>query len=64
MSHRLYFVHDENAQRDGMPTRTARGRCYSNCESKLLALIYRWFTEGFDTTDLKDARALLDAPSA
>ncbi len=25
----------------------------------LLALIYGWFTEGFDTADLKDARALL-----
>jgi predicted ATPase len=27
---------------------------------KLLAPIYGWFTEGFDTRDLKDARALLD----
>jgi predicted ATPase len=26
----------------------------------LLAPIYDWFTEGFDTTDLKDAKALLD----
>jgi adenylate cyclase len=26
-----------------------------------LAEIYAWFTEGFDTADLKDARALLDA---
>ena len=26
----------------------------------LLAEIYDWFTEGFDTTDLKDAKALLD----
>jgi len=26
----------------------------------LLAPIYGWFTEGFDTADLKDARALLD----
>jgi hypothetical protein len=25
----------------------------------LLAPIYGWFTEGFDTPDLKDARALL-----
>jgi predicted ATPase len=29
----------------------------------LLAPIYGWFTEGFDTTDLKDAKALLDALS-
>jgi predicted ATPase len=27
---------------------------------KLLAEIYGWFTEGFDTTDLKEARALLE----
>jgi tetratricopeptide (TPR) repeat protein len=26
----------------------------------LLAPVYEWFTEGFDTKDLKDARALLD----
>jgi hypothetical protein len=26
----------------------------------LLAPLYGWFTEGFDTADLKDARALLD----
>jgi class 3 adenylate cyclase/predicted ATPase len=27
---------------------------------KLLAPVYGWFTEGFDTPDLKDAKALLD----
>ena len=26
----------------------------------MLAEIYGWFTEGFDTVDLKDAKALLD----
>jgi predicted ATPase len=26
----------------------------------MLAEIYGWFTEGFDTADLKDTRALLD----
>jgi predicted ATPase len=26
----------------------------------LLAPIYGWFTEGFETADLKDAKALLD----
>jgi hypothetical protein len=26
----------------------------------MLAEIYGWFTERFDTTDLKDAKALLD----
>ena len=27
----------------------------------LLAPVYHWFTEGFDTADLKDAKALLEA---
>ncbi len=26
----------------------------------MLADIYKWFTEGFDTVDLKDAKALLE----
>jgi hypothetical protein len=26
----------------------------------LLAPVYEWFTEGFDTADLKDAKYLLD----
>jgi hypothetical protein len=30
----------------------------------MLAEIYRWFTEGFDTADLKDVNALLDELSA
>jgi predicted ATPase len=27
----------------------------------LLAPVYHWFTEGFDTADLQEARALLEA---
>ncbi len=30
----------------------------------LLAEIYNWFTEGFDTADLKDAKALLEELNA
>ncbi len=30
---------------------------------ELLAPVYNWFTEGFDTADLKDAKALLDTLS-
>jgi hypothetical protein len=30
----------------------------------MLADIYNWFTEGFETADLKDAKALLDELSA
>jgi predicted ATPase len=35
-----------------------QGRCEQ--ARAMLAEIYNWFTEGFDTTDLKDAKALLD----
>jgi predicted ATPase len=28
---------------------------------ELLAPIYSWFTEGFDTADLQEAKTLLDA---
>ena len=30
----------------------------------MLAEVYNWFTEGFETADLKDAKALLDELSA
>ena len=30
----------------------------------LLAPVYSWFTEGFDTLDLKEARALLEELAA
>jgi hypothetical protein len=36
-----------------------QGRRTEDCE--LLAPVYGWFTEGFDTADLKNAKALLDA---
>ena len=32
----------------------------ANDARDLLAPVYGWFTEGFDTADLKDAKALLD----
>jgi predicted ATPase len=31
---------------------------------ELLASAYSWFTEGFDTRDLKEAKVLLDALSS
>jgi len=44
-----------------------RARRKSRCEAgkrdearTMLAEIYGWFTEGFDTADLKDAKALLE----
>ena len=35
-----------------------QGRVDEACD--LLAPVYGWFTEGFDTPDLKEAKALLD----
>jgi predicted ATPase len=35
-----------------------QGKCEEACQ--LLADIYRWFTEGFDTADLQTAKALLE----
>jgi predicted ATPase len=35
-----------------------QGRCVE--ARAMLAGIYNWFTEGFDTADLKEAKALLD----
>jgi hypothetical protein len=29
----------------------------------MLADIYGWFTEGFDTADLKEAKAILEQPN-
>jgi hypothetical protein len=37
---------------------TIKGQCDKACE--LLAPVYGWFTEGFDTADLMEAKALLN----
>jgi predicted ATPase len=37
-----------------------RGQGKSKQACELLAPVYGWFTEGFDTRDLKEAKALLD----
>jgi hypothetical protein len=39
---------------------SAPKECRSNETPAMLAEIYNWFTEGFDTADLKDAKALLE----
>ena len=40
----------------------SQGRCKEALD--LLAPVYNWFTEGFDTKDLKEAKALLDGLAA
>ena len=37
-----------------------RGQGKTQQARELLAPVYGWFTEGFDTRDLKEAKALLD----
>ncbi len=41
------------------PIATIEQRCKHEARD-LLASVYGWFTEGFDTLDLKEAKALLD----
>jgi len=40
--------------------RLSRDQGNHNEARELLAPVYDWFTEGFDTLDLKEAKALLD----
>jgi class 3 adenylate cyclase/tetratricopeptide (TPR) repeat protein len=40
--------------------RLLKGQGKAEEAPEMLAKIYNWFTEGFDTADLKDAKALLD----
>jgi predicted ATPase len=40
--------------------RLLRDTDHRDAAREMLAEIYGWFTEGFDTADLKDAKALLD----
>jgi hypothetical protein len=45
----------------GFEPRPPVGRARSRGEARdLLAPVYSWFTEGFDTADLKETKALLD----
>jgi hypothetical protein len=44
---------------DWAPERLGRGQGKVQQARELLAPVYGWFTEGFDTRDLKEAKALL-----
>ena len=41
-------------------SRLWQGQRKQNKAHQLLARIYTWFTEGFDTADLQEAKALLE----
>ena len=56
----------QNAKLCELRTACSLGRLWRDqgkrCDARdLLAPIYGWFAEGFDTPDLRDAKALLDA---
>ena len=57
------------ARRTGSAPSIGRAHAYktrklASSEVNLLAPVYGWFTEGFDTRDLKDAKALLEELAA
>src|SRR5262249_38095761 len=62
----LAIARHQQAQSWELRTATSLARLWQ-CQGKraeayeLLAPIYGWFTEGFDTADLQDAKALLEA---
>ena len=68
------FARDRAAQRQNAKARelraaTSLARLWRDQGKRdeardLLAPVYGWFTEGFDTLDLKEAKALLDELSA
>ena len=61
----LAMAHEQQARGWSLRAATSLARLWRDrakrCEARdLLAPVYGWFTEGFDTADLKDAKALLD----
>ena len=54
-----------NARSDELRSTTSLARLLTRCRRRdeartVLADIYGWFTEGFDTADLREAKALLE----
>ena len=56
----LHFFQVGGVEALGEPAVEGREQGRQGEARDLLAPVYRWFTEGFDTPDLKDAKALLD----
>jgi class 3 adenylate cyclase/predicted ATPase len=64
--HALEIARNQQAKSFELRTATSLARLWQQQGRRqeaydLLASVYHWFTEGFDTADLKDAKALLDA---
>src|SRR5262249_2204515 len=61
----MTIAQNQQAKSFELRTATSLARLWHQQEKRqdahdLLASVYNWFTEGFDTADLKDAKALLD----
>jgi class 3 adenylate cyclase/predicted ATPase len=64
--HAIEIARSQQAKSFELRTATSLARLWQSQGKRqeahdLLAPVYHWFTEGFDTADLKDAKALLDA---
>jgi predicted ATPase len=64
--HALDIARNQQAKSFELRTATSLARLWQQqgkCQEAhdLLAPVYNWFTEGFDTADLQDAKALLEA---
>jgi predicted ATPase len=64
--HALDIARNQQAKSFELRTATSLARLWQQQGKRqeaydLLASVYHWFTEGFDTLDLQDAKALLDA---
>src|SRR5262249_48588050 len=63
-NHAIVIAQDQQAKSFELRTATSLARLWQRQGKRqeahdLLAPVYHWFTEGFDTLDLKDAKALL-----
>ena len=61
----LDIAHGQQAKSWELRAATSLARLWQSQDKRqdaydLLAPVYGWFTEGFDTADLQDAKALLD----
>jgi predicted ATPase len=64
--HAIVIAQNQQAKSFELRTATSLARLWQQQGKRqeahdLLAPVYHWFTEGFDTADLKDAKALLEA---
>jgi predicted ATPase len=64
--HAIHIAQNQQAKSFELRTATSLARLWQQQGKRqeahdLLAPVYHWFTEGFDTADLQEAKALLDA---